>query len=85
MIKLDNWSIERMRLHGYVSDHPRLGCGNVTTSRIIKINKRIIYTYSGSVYKLGKIKPNFNKLLKKFNVDWNWRKPLEHLRKEIKS
>jgi hypothetical protein len=79
MIKIDNWNIERTRLHGHVSDHPRLGAGAVITSRIVKIDKRIVYTYSGSIYKLGKIKPNFKKLLKKFNSGWDWRKPLEHL------
>ena len=79
MLKIDNWSIERTRLHGYVSNHPILGCSDVLTSRIIKIDKRIIYTYSGSIYKLGKIKPNFKKLLKRFNINWNWRRPLENL------
>ena len=79
MLKIDNWSIERMRLRGYVSDHPRLGCGEVLTSRIIKIDKRTVYTYSGSIYRLGKINPNFKTFLKEVNNNWNWRKPLENL------
>ena len=79
MIKIDNWSVKRARLCGYVSNHPRIDCGDIVTSRIVKIDKRTIHTYSGSVYKLGKINPYFKKMFKKFNSSWDWRKPLENL------
>jgi len=68
MIRIENWSLIynqgnsyqapemfEKRLHGEVYNHPSQPDGNkVYTSSIIKIEGRIITTFSGSVYILGK-------------------------------
>ena len=90
MVRLDNWSVcsaGRIRytppelqvkaLQGNAFGHPRFEDGkHVVTSSPFSIKGRIVTTYSGSVYKLGKIDPEYRKWLKKNVPGWNWRNPI---------
>ena len=90
MTKLENWSVgcvdyspylapELLEtcLRGGVYNHLRHSDGkNVRTSRIIRVEGRTIYTYSGTAYQLGKINPQYRKFLKETCPDWDYRKPL---------
>jgi hypothetical protein len=89
-IRLDNWSVTgrnvspyqapetiRRCLKGKAYGHPRFDDGGVVkTSYIVKADKRIITTRSGSVYQLGKIDPLYRRWLKINRSMWNWRKPI---------
>jgi len=89
MILINNWTIgygdhspytapELLTIHlkGEAFNHPKLGTAYVTTSAIIDVKKRIVYTSSGSVYKLGWISPLYRKWLKKHYPKWDWRNPI---------
>ena len=89
--KLENWAtvvtsiwlapeVQRLHLAGTVynhSDSDRHPDGKeIRTSYIVEAKGRIVKTVSGSVYKLGKIDPEFRKFLKKERPDWDWRNPV---------
>jgi hypothetical protein len=64
-------------LKGDVYGHEGFRDGDsVRTSRVVEIKGRIVYTVSGSVYKLGRIDPKFRKFLRKHRPNWNWRNPI---------
>jgi len=62
--------------------HEKLGVlegDTVYTSSIRKAFGRIIETRSGTRYILGKIDPEYRKLLKRFAPEWNWRNPTRNV------
>lgn len=91
IVKIDQWSIiqsgdeytppelRKMRLCGKVSNHPTERLNNremVMTSAVVEVNKRIVTTRN-TVYRLGKIDPEYRKWLKEnYDKDWNWRNPI---------
>ena len=92
MITLQNWStistedpyiapeLRTLRLQGDAYGHPKFPDGHyIKTSGIKNFKGRIVYTHSknNSVYKLGKIDPNFRKFLKKTRPNWDWRHPIK--------
>jgi len=42
-----------MVLHGTVTAHRKLGSGRITSSKIVKVAGKLVFTHSGSCYKLG--------------------------------
>lgn len=92
MVKIDNWSTcpatndpfvapecRGLALQGNVQDHPVLGVGFVHTSPIDRFHKRTVTTYSGTVYRLGRIDPQFRRYLRRIRPNWNWREPFTNL------
>jgi hypothetical protein len=87
-IKLNNWSttgsfdpylapeLHKVYLQGFAIGHPKLGDTPVKTSWIVSVRGRLVITYSGSVYKLGRIDPKFRAWLKINRPGWLWRKPI---------
>lgn len=66
-MKLENWSLRVTNsgivLFGNVYDHPEYEDGQlIGTSRIMNTTKPFVYTYSGSVYELGKVSVEYEKL-----------------------
>lgn len=76
-ILINNWSIvcsddqpylapelRASRLYGDVTNHPKLGnCKGIVTSAIVDVDsEENIITSSGSVYRLGEINPDYDKL-----------------------
>ncbi|HMN10951.1 MAG TPA: hypothetical protein PKD55_01350 [Bellilinea sp.] len=90
MYKLDNWSVgttgedEYMPpelldpcLAGTVYDHPDFEDGeSIVTSPIREVHGRVIKTQSGSLYKLGRINPEYRKWLKENYPDWDPKHPI---------
>lgn len=90
--KLENWAtiatpdpwlapeLQRLHLVGEVYSHSnpeRFPDGkSIRTSYVVEVKGRIVKTWSGSVYRLGKIDPAFRKFLKKKRPDWDWRNPI---------
>lgn len=92
MIKLENWSVvhgnhgntdsyiapEFQSLRGKVYNHPRHKDGTVVkTSRIIEISGKIVKTYSGSVYELGEVSPEYVDWMKKNNIEMDQENPIK--------
>jgi hypothetical protein len=82
MIKIDNWMVvprgDVICLFGNVYGHPRFTDGDeVRTSYVLEVDKRKVFTRSGSEYRLGKISPYYKKILKKYDSKWDWRNPLK--------
>jgi len=63
-------------LAGEALNHPKLGKSRVVTSPIVNVKGRIVYTKSGSVYKLGRIDTVYRKWIKKNYGKWDWRNPI---------
>lgn len=64
IFKLENWGlVEENKLHGQVYNHPNFENGSwVTTSRIVGVKNKIVITYSGSHYDLGKVNDEYERL-----------------------
>lgn len=76
MPKLENWSVvqteldpyqspemQKKYLHGTVFGHDKFPDGDIiTTSSIVQAIDKKIYTRSGSVYSLGVVDPEYEKL-----------------------
>jgi hypothetical protein len=79
-VKTDTYAapeLGRNYLQGDVFGHPRHEDGkNVTTSRISKVKGRLVKTRSGSVYRLGRIKPEYRKFLKENGIEYNQHQPV---------
>ena len=88
-MKIENWFIEfhkypgeapecgTFQIRGRVYGHPEHYDGKlISTSAVKKVSGRIVTTYSGSIYKLGTIEPDYRKLLKKTKPEWDWRNPI---------
>lgn len=88
MPKLENWSVTfrgdrytapELRppcLQGVVADGPRAG-KSVITSRIVAADGRVVETWSGSKYVLGKIDPKYRAWLREHRPDWDFRNPID--------
>lgn len=91
MIKINNWSVIispgcdtytppeclSTSLHGLVDNHPKLGENVwISSSPITNVNGRVIQTLSGSEYILGRIDPEYRKVLRKIRPNWDWKKPI---------
>jgi hypothetical protein len=87
-MKLENWSFTRRaktRYHapetgslvaqGTVTNHPRLGQGEVVTSPIDKIEGKKVITASGSEYELGQVDPAFRLFMQGLNPEWDPENP----------
>ena len=75
-MKLENWAVvytdpyrapedQHPHLHGTVYGNPKFDDGeDITTSRIVQIDPvaKTVTTYSGSVYELGAVDPEWEKL-----------------------
>lgn len=75
-MRLENWSVvvrdpdpykapeaQQACLSGNVYDHPTYSDGNViTTSRIVKVEDGKVHTVSGSVYELGEVDPEYERM-----------------------
>lgn len=71
VIFIENWSIivsgdqytapelRTQHLNGFVKNHPRLKPQVVTTSRIVGRRGELVVTSSGSQYKLGAARPEY--------------------------
>ena len=88
MVRLENWSVvtrnpymapevSRPHLAGIAHGHRRRPePHSVVTSRIVEVSGRIITTWSGTKYRLGKIDPEYRKALRNIAPNWDWRKPI---------
>jgi hypothetical protein len=89
MYKLENWSTTSQSdaytapecleiiLQGNVYGNPKFRDGDhILTSCIVSMVGRVITTYSGSKYLLGKIDPKFREMLRKIRPNWDWRNPI---------
>ena len=89
-MQINNWSVvsdsdpfkvpeqSKIRLQGEVTGHPRFDEGHrVTTSTIVKIEGKLVSTYSGSVYELGEIDPLYKKWVDKNYPDWDPENPIK--------
>lgn len=90
--KLENWAtitspdpwlapeLQRLYLVGTVynhSDPERHPDGKeIRTSYIVEAQGRVVKTASGSVYKLGRIDPDFREFLRTERPGWDWRNPI---------
>jgi len=95
MITLHNWSTGYSSdnpyaapeqnptcLKGNVYGHPRFNDGDcVTTTAIEKIEGRIITTYSGSIYRLGRPNQKWLHWLKKNGYTYDPKNPVKDMRK----
>lgn len=92
MIRIDDWSVtvvtadpfvapecQGQALHGKATNHPVLGTNYIRTSQIVGFKNRTVTTYSGSVYRLGRISRGFRLWLRKNRPNWNWRHPFTNL------
>ena len=90
MIKINNWRIVNIIPNLYIAPelitvhligdaiaHPKLGSRTIKTSAIVDAKKRIVYTKSGSEYKLGWINPEYRRWIKKNYGEWDWRNPIK--------
>ena len=87
---INNWSVTSgsnspytapeligIRVCGNVKNHTIFKDGhNIKTSKVENVYYREIYTFSGSIYRLGKIDPVYRKWLKENRPNWNWRQPI---------
>lgn len=72
--------LTKVSLSGKVYGHPSFRSGkSIVTSSVQDANGRKVIT-KNTVYKLGKIDPEFRKWLKARTPDWNWRKPVIFVR-----
>ena len=69
-----------LHLQGIAENHPRLGKGPITSSPIVKVNGRRVFTKSGSIYRLGKIDKKFRKYLREIRPQWDWREPITEVK-----
>ena len=90
MSTINNWSIivnpgspyiapemRGIRVCGNVKNHTIFNDGDdIRTSPIENAYYRIIHTFSGNIYRLGKIDPKYRKWLKKNRPNWDWRQPI---------
>lgn len=49
---------------------------NVTTSTVVEVNGRLVRTSSGSVYRLGRIHPEYRAWLRKQGIEYNAEQPI---------
>lgn len=91
-MKLNNWSVTEantspfcapeargVALQGVVDEHRELGPSDgksLRTSEIVGVEGRVITTYSGSVYELGTISPEYRAWLRENCPEWDWRNPI---------
>ena len=90
VMKLNNWSVvyaggdpytppecRTRSLYGIVDNHPKLGSGvPVTTSTIVSAKGRIVRTFSGSCYQLGKPSKDYLIWLKTNNIRMDEENPI---------
>jgi len=90
-IKLNNWSVvypnkdpytppefAKPSLHGTVKNHPKLGKNvKLTTSTVIDAKGRLVRTYSGHTYKLGKPDHNYLMWLKMSGIKLDEKQPIK--------
>jgi hypothetical protein len=69
------------QVYGHRNSHRHPDGKEVCTSYIVKAERRVVTTASGSVYHLGKIDPEYRKYLAKERPDWDYRNPIT-LKKE---
>ena len=83
MPKLENWAVITKDVSPYLAPELRKPCltGNIfdddrfvdgtiiTTSAITDIDQRKIRTKSGTIYELGKVKPEYQKQFPDYNLD----------------
>ena len=89
--KIENWSMINDPVNDmYTAPECRsyIICGNVynhksyedgkfiRTSAIVNVNGRIVETYSGSIYELGKPDEDYLKFLKEINYEYNEENPI---------
>ncbi len=88
MITIANWKVvdlsnnpylapelRQSGLGGLVFNHPKFKAGcPVTTSAIQKVEGNIVTTYSGSVYRLGNVDPNYKNWTESLpgRENWDW-------------
>lgn len=75
--RLENWSVvygdinpyqppelQKQYLHGTIFNHPKFtdGVGNITTSHIVGIEGDKVRTKSGTLYELGEVDPEYEKI-----------------------
>lgn len=89
--KLENWSVQttnpylpleasKAYLAGDVYGHPKYPDGHrILTSRPIKVDGRVITTYSGSVYELGEPDPKYLEWMNKNGRVYNPEQPIKIL------
>ena len=85
MKNLENWSVT-LRGDYYTPPEACSKClqglnedgFNIVTSPIVAVNGRVVTTYSGSVYLLGTVDPNYLDWLKDNNMPYDEVNPIKH-------
>lgn len=61
------------RLHGYRCEDDR----NIVTSEIVSVDGKRVTTYSGSIYILEEIDPNYLKWMQENGIEYNPENPIK--------
>jgi len=89
MYRLENWSVStdnpyyppeagRQYLAGNVYGHPRFEDGHrILTSKPVKADGRLITTFSGSVYQLGKVSDDYLAWLTEHGFKFDEKNPIK--------